>query len=106
MARVTVEDCLQKVDNRFKLIILASRRARQLALTATDPLVPAENDKCTVVALREIAAGLIDDHVMDLLDKQLNPETEVSEFTSGDVIEKSSVNEVNNSLGNNDLPLF
>lgn len=58
MARVTVEDCLDKVDNRFKLIILASKRARQIAGGA-EPLVEWENDKATVVALREIADSLI-----------------------------------------------
>lgn len=58
MARITVEDCLEHVDNRFDLVLLASRRARQL-VNGVDPLVPWENDKPTVVALREIAAGLI-----------------------------------------------
>ena len=54
MARVTVEDCLSKVDNRFELVLVASKRARQLA-NGKEPLVPWENDKPTVVALREIA---------------------------------------------------
>ncbi len=58
MARITVEDCLDNVDNRFDLVLLASRRARQL-VNGVDPLVPWENDKPTVVALREIADGLI-----------------------------------------------
>ena len=58
MARLTVEDCLEHVDNRFNLVLLASKRARQLAMGAT-PLVPVENDKPTVVALREIAVGKI-----------------------------------------------
>ena len=58
MARLTVEDCLDHVDNRFNLVLLASKRARQLALGAK-PMVDAENDKPTVIALREIAAGLI-----------------------------------------------
>ena len=58
MARITVEDCLANVDNRFDLVLLASRRARQL-VNGVDPLVPWENDKATVVALREIAEGLI-----------------------------------------------
>ncbi len=57
MARVTVEDCLTKVKNRFDLIIKASKRAHQLELGAADPTVPRENDKPTVIALREIAAG-------------------------------------------------
>ena len=60
MARITVEDCLDKIDNRFKLIMVASKRARQIA-TGSEPLVGWENDKPTVVALREIADGLIDE---------------------------------------------
>ncbi|MCH8177479.1 MAG: DNA-directed RNA polymerase subunit omega [Proteobacteria bacterium] len=64
MARITVEDCLEHVDNRFDLVLLAARRARQIAQGA-DPLVPAENDKPTVIALREIAANLISDTGMD-----------------------------------------
>jgi DNA-directed RNA polymerase subunit omega len=57
MARVTVEDCLKFVDNRFELVLKASKRARQLEKTAIDPRVPWDNDKSTVVALREIASG-------------------------------------------------
>lgn len=56
MARVTIEDCLEHVENRFKLVLLASRRARQLYKGA-DAFVPRSKDKDTVVALREIAAG-------------------------------------------------
>jgi DNA-directed RNA polymerase subunit omega len=58
MARVTVEDCLQNVDNLFQLVLLASQRARRLA-NGAEPTVPLENDKVTVLALREIAAGNI-----------------------------------------------
>jgi len=58
MARLTVEDCLERMDNRYDLVLLASKRARQLAIGA-DPLVAEENDKPTVIALREIAEGLI-----------------------------------------------
>ncbi|ASL28319.1 DNA-directed RNA polymerase subunit omega [Azotobacter chroococcum] len=64
MARVTVEDCLDNVDNRFELVMLASKRARQLATGGKEPRVPWENDKPTVVALREIAAGLVDYNVI------------------------------------------
>jgi len=64
MARVTVEDCLDHVDNRFDLVLLATKRARQL-VNGVDPLVPWENDKPTVVALREIAEGLVDDAVIN-----------------------------------------
>jgi DNA-directed RNA polymerase subunit omega len=60
MARITVEDCLDHVDNRFDLTLLASKRARSLVMTAKDPKVAWENDKATVVALREIAAGYTD----------------------------------------------
>ena len=56
MARVTVEDCLDKVDNRFQLVLLGSKRARQLARYPDDAKLPWENDKPTVMALREIAA--------------------------------------------------
>jgi DNA-directed RNA polymerase subunit omega len=63
MARITVQDCLENVDNRFDLVLLASRRARQL-VNGVDPLVPWENDKATVVALREIAEGLVSEETL------------------------------------------
>lgn len=56
MARITVEDCLDNVKNRFELVLVASKRARQLD-NGAEPLVAWENDKTTVVALREIALG-------------------------------------------------
>ena len=68
MARVTVEDCLDNVDNRFELVMLATKRARQLATGGKEPKVPWENDKPTVVALREIASGLIDNEIVLLED--------------------------------------
>ena len=64
MARVTVEDCLENVDNRFALVMLATKRSRQLATGGREPKVPVENDKPTVIALREIAAGVITDAIM------------------------------------------
>ena len=64
MARVTVEDCLENVENRFQLVLVASKRARQLALGA-EPHVPRENDKVTVIALREIAGGYITNSILD-----------------------------------------
>ena len=64
MARLTVEDCLENVENRFELVLVAARRARQLSMGA-DPLVPVENDKPTVLALREIAENLINDEVLE-----------------------------------------
>lgn len=57
MARVTVEDCLEKVENRFALVLLAAERAHQLEMGLSDPAVPEDNDKPTVIALREIAEG-------------------------------------------------
>ena len=69
MARITVQDCLEHVDNRFDLVLLATKRARQLA-AGVDPLVPWENDKPTVVALREIADGLISEQVITEQEQQ------------------------------------
>lgn len=60
MARVTVEDCLKVVNNRFELVLVAAKRARQLMRGSADSKVPWDNDKSTVVALREIAAGYKD----------------------------------------------
>ncbi|MEH6387919.1 MULTISPECIES: DNA-directed RNA polymerase subunit omega [Pseudomonas] len=59
MARVTVEDCLENVENRFELVMLATKRSRQIATGGKEPKVPLENDKPTVLALREIAEGLV-----------------------------------------------
>ena len=59
MARVTVEDCLNSVHNRFELVLLASKRARALVRSGEEPMVPWNNDKETVVALREIALGKV-----------------------------------------------
>lgn len=64
MARVTVEDCLDNVENRFQLVLVAAKRARQIALGA-QAHVDAENDKPTVVALREISFGLVGPEVLD-----------------------------------------
>ncbi len=70
MARITVEDCLEKLPNRFELTVLAAKRARQLSLSGEDPLVPWENDKCTVVALREIAEGFVNADFLKEREKQ------------------------------------
>ncbi len=66
MARVTIEDCLENVENRFKLVLLASKRARQLSKGA-DEFIPRDNDKDTVLALREIAEGHVTEDNIDLL---------------------------------------
>ena len=73
MARITVEDCLDHVENRFSLVMVATRRARQLARGA-DSLIPDENDKPTVIALREIAEGLINDEMLDAQDARSEDE--------------------------------
>lgn len=65
MARVTVEDCLDNVENRFQLVLIASKRARQIATGGKDPFVEWENDKPTVVALREIAEGYVDVSILN-----------------------------------------
>lgn len=57
MARITVEDCLEYLENRFDLVLKAAKRAHLLELGAAEPMVPIDNDKPTVIALREIAAG-------------------------------------------------
>ena len=65
MARVTVEDCLENVENRFELVMVSSKRARQIATGGKEPLVAIENDKPTVLALREIAEGLVDASILN-----------------------------------------
>jgi len=69
MARITVEDCLEVVDNRFELVLMATKRARQIAKGATS-VVDAQNDKPTVVALREIAERKVDQTMIDEIDRQ------------------------------------
>lgn len=59
MARITVEDCLENVENRFELVMVSSKRARQIQTGGKDPLVSKDNDKPTVLALREIAEGFV-----------------------------------------------
>lgn len=68
MARLTVEDCLKHVQNRYKLVLLAAKRARQIALGA-DPLLPSDNDKPTVIALREIADNLVSSDNIDEINR-------------------------------------
>ena len=70
MARITVEDCLETINNRFELVLTATKRARQIAHGA-DPLVDEENDKPTVIALREIAEGLIDSERIAVLQAEI-----------------------------------
>ena len=79
MARVTVEDCLDNVDNRFQLCQVATKRARQLANGNSEPMVDWENDKPTVVALREIAEGLVDRTILDAKAAAPESTTEISD---------------------------
>jgi DNA-directed RNA polymerase subunit omega len=67
MARVTVEDCLEHVDNRFQLVLIAAKRARQL-INGAESELEWENDKPTVLALREIAETKIDSSILDDVD--------------------------------------
>lgn len=69
MARVTVEDCLENVANRFELIMVASKRARQIANDGAEPLVPEDNDKPTVIALREIAEQKVSPSILDEIEE-------------------------------------
>ena len=79
MARITVEGCLEKVPSRFELILLAAGRARQLSTTSREPMVEWNNDKSTIVALREIEQGLID---RETLNKTLEEDVLLDEFAA------------------------
>ncbi|MDH5181168.1 MAG: DNA-directed RNA polymerase subunit omega [Gammaproteobacteria bacterium] len=79
MARVTVEDCLDNVDNRFQLVLVASKRARQIAMGKV-PMVEWENDKPTVVALREIAEGFVTNKILE--EKEAPPAAEPEEMVA------------------------
>jgi len=72
MARITVEDCLENVDNRFELVMVASERARQIMMYGAEPLVPHDNDKPAVIALREIAADKVNAAILDKAAKKLS----------------------------------
>ena len=89
MARITVEDCLEVVDNRFELVMMASRRARQLANNVPATLDNSEHaDKPTVLALREIAARTIDNALIDAVDKSEREriEREAMEWAAAEVV--------------------
>ncbi|HBS5373997.1 DNA-directed RNA polymerase subunit omega [Klebsiella pneumoniae] len=80
MARVTVQDAVEKIGNRFDLLLVAARRARQMQVGGKDPLVPEENDKTTVIALREIEEGLINNQILDVRERQEQQEQEAAEL--------------------------
>ena len=88
MARITVEDCLDHVDNRFDLFMLARRRARALRNYNTEALVDEENDKPTVIALREIAKGVMSHELLDSQeispdDEDVNTDISLSNLSAG-----------------------
>ena len=91
MARITVEDCLAVVDNRFELVLMATKRARQLA-NGADPLVDAANDKPTVLALREIAGRKVTSQLIAEVEKQEREkaEREALEWAAAEVDEDLS----------------
>ncbi|MCG7496801.1 DNA-directed RNA polymerase subunit omega [Vibrio sp. Of7-15] len=82
MARVTVQDAVEKIGNRFDLVLIAARRARQIQTGGKDALVPEENDKQTVIALREIEEGLITKDVLDARERQEQQEQEAAELAA------------------------
>lgn len=88
MARVTNEDCLEKVPDRFELVVLATKRAREIAMGA-HPLIAVRNDKDEVVALREIASGYLN---IDRLRR--NTILEMHHMASGDESEEASDDQV------------
>ncbi len=83
MARLTVEDCLEHVDNRFELVLVAAKRARQLSMGA-EPLVELENDKPTVLALREIAENKINKSV---LEEEVVPQDDIEAMIEGELLQ-------------------
>jgi len=85
MARLTVEDCLDNVENRFELVLVAAKRARQLSMGA-DPLVELENDKPTVLALREIAESKIDRSV---LEEEVVPQDDIEAMIEGELLQSA-----------------
>ncbi len=87
MARITVEDCLENVENRFELVMIASRRARQLQTGGKEPLVPGDNDKPTVIALREIAAKKIDRSILNEVVHE--PTEELSDLVEAEALRKA-----------------
>ncbi len=82
MARVTVEDAVDKIGNRFDLVLVAARRARQIATEGKDPLVDVANDKPTVTALREIEEGLVTASTLEQEEMRDQEQQDSAEFAS------------------------
>lgn len=91
MARITVEDCLDHVENRFELVMVSSKRARQLATGGKEANVPWENDKPTVVALREIEEGFVNASILDEKD-------ETEDYIDLELLESSVAAAVNSEV--------
>lgn len=89
MARITVEDCLENVENRFELVMVASRRARQIQTGGKDPLVSEDNDKPTVLALREIAAGLVDASILNEIEIHQESADQLSDLVEAEALRKA-----------------
>ena len=88
MARVTVEDAVDRGGNRFDLILLAARRARQLSVQGKDPLVETKNEKPTVIALREIEQGKIDADRLDAEERAAQQEADAEEMRAVDALRR------------------
>jgi len=87
MARITVEDCVDKIPNRFELVLEATKRARRLTTGAAQPCLDWENDKATVLALREIAAGYkfdYDEEPSANEEQSQQPQSEPTDTVTGD----------------------
>jgi len=97
MARITVEDCLEHVENRFELVMVASKRARQIQTGGKDPMVSEDNDKPTVLALREIADELVDASI--LIDTaQIEAEESVAELVANEASEAEAATTPKNDI--------
>ena len=93
MARITVEDCADNVPNMFQLVLVAAKRARQLA-NGAEPMVPWENDKPTVVALREVAEGFVTESILEERDRPADDPLGVDQVAStlpGDLLLPSNI---------------
>mgnify|MGYP002014247608 FL=1 len=90
MARITVEDCMNEIDNIFDMILLASKRAKRIA-NGADPLVDLENDKPTVIALREIAEGKMSENILKEMDAMASQELIQEEDESDDIMPLQSL---------------
>ena len=90
MARITVEDCMNEVDNIFDMILLASKRAKRIA-NGGDPLVDIENDKPIVIALREIAEGKMSENILEEMDAIASQELIQVDDESDDIMPLQSL---------------